>query len=46
MIKEFLPYVQTEGRIFAHISPSLDANLKEHSLLEEVGLYNHASHAP
>jgi len=46
MIKKLLPYVQTEGRIFAHISPSLDANLKEHSLFEEVGLYIHASYAP
>ena len=46
MIKDFLPYVQTEVRLFAHVSPSLDANLKEQSHLEEVEIYIHASYVP
>ena len=46
MINEFLPYVQTEVRLFAHISLSLQENLKEQSLLEKVELYIHASYAP
>ena len=46
MIKEFLPYMKTEVCLFAHVSPSPDANLKEQSLLEEVEIHTHASYAP
>jgi hypothetical protein len=32
-IMEFLPYMESEVRLRAHVSPSLDANLKEQSLI-------------